>query len=387
MSMNSIILHPSQKRSKDRYDPLKLTKLPIPTPGDGEILIKIHYAALNHRDLFIRQGLYPGIGTSKSCLGADCSGVVVKGTKKFSPGTKVILNPAINWEKKSKTDYFSVLGLLPEPGTLSEFICIDERQVFFKPEHLAFEEGASLPLAGLTAFRACFTKGEIKKDSVVFIPGIGGGVALFALQFCIAVGAKVVVSSSSEEKIEKAISLGALFGVNYKKNGWVETLKQFAVNDSPFSHIIDGSGGDENYSSFLKILTLGGKIITYGSTQSSNLTLLLPNLFLKQIEIKGTSMGSSEEFEEMIGFIEKYKIKPIISKIFVGLENFESAFEHMRNSSQFGKIVEKNVGKILDLEKKVTEKSLELQSKTKIKSEMENELKQMQNKVDAVKKK
>jgi zinc-binding alcohol dehydrogenase/oxidoreductase len=162
--MQALVLQSTLGKDANKYDPLVLSKVPIPTPKEGEILIKIHSCSLNHRDLFIRQGLYPKI-VSGSTLGSDCSGSVVTSTKNFPSGSPVILNPSVNWKDKracpEDPSSYGMLGLLPLPGTLAEYICVPEELVYAKPSHLSFEQAAALPLAGLTAFRACFTKGYV----------------------------------------------------------------------------------------------------------------------------------------------------------------------------------------------------------------------------------
>lgn len=216
--MISLKLQTSNVKSP-KYDDLISSKSDIPVPSNSHILVKVHSCALNHRDIFIRQGLYPRI-TTNSILGSDCSGTIASSSSKYPIGTPVILNPSVGWVsdpvKPEDPSTFGILGLLPFPGTFAEYILVPESQIFPKPAHLSFVEAAALPLAGLTAYRAVFTKGNVTKKSRVLITGIGGGVALYALLFCVSVGATVIVTSSDDKKITKAISLGAKFGVNYK---------------------------------------------------------------------------------------------------------------------------------------------------------------------------
>ncbi|KAJ3091489.1 hypothetical protein HK102_000333, partial [Quaeritorhiza haematococci] len=268
--MHALVLEVADKgkaeRGGERYDPLILKEVPVPAPQPDEYVIRLAAAALNRRDVFIREGLYPRI-TSGSILGSDGSGVVVSapsdGSSTLPPGTPVILNPSCNWDQDPRAperpEKYGMLGLLPFPGTLAEYITIKKDLVHKMPAHLTFEQAAALPLAGLTAFRATFTKGQVKKDDVVLITGIGGGVALFALQFAVAAGAKVFVTSSEDVKIERAIKLGAVGGVNYKKENWIKTLHQTVTSTghTGIDVVIDGAGGDENMQAFLKCVRHG----------------------------------------------------------------------------------------------------------------------------------
>jgi NADPH:quinone reductase-like Zn-dependent oxidoreductase len=215
-------------------------------------------ASLNHRDLFLRQHLYPGL-TFDVPLCADGVGTVVSvGPDVQNPqqwhGKRVILNPGTGWKEdpdgpEDPTGYKILGGTKFEPrGTLQEFVTADESEVEEAPAHLSDAEAAALPLTGLTAWRALITKAGAKnssKGAAVLITGIGGGVALMALRFAVARGADVFVTSSSEEKIKKAVELGAKGGVNYKEEGWEKKLlAQLPPGKKTFNAIIDGAGGD-----------------------------------------------------------------------------------------------------------------------------------------------
>ncbi|KAJ3107818.1 hypothetical protein HDU97_003166 [Phlyctochytrium planicorne] len=322
-SRSLVVLPTLSKPNPDKYDPLEIrdvkTQWPLPS---GHVLVAMKAAALNHRDVFIRQGLYPGI-KADSVLGSDGSGVVIASSSdKIREGTKVLLNPSHNWKKDAKAPEkiaeWGIMGLLPFP------------------DHLSFEEAAALPLAGLTAWRATYTKGELKRGQSILISGIGGGVALFALQFAVASGANVYVTSSDKEKIAKAIALGAKGGVNYREKDWPKALERLVGAPNSIDVVVDGAGGSENFKGYLKVLKPGGIISNYGATASSMIEISLPTLFLKHIELRGCTMGNEEEFSEMLEFVAERKIKPVVSKV-VDFENFEEAFNTM--SQQFGKIV------------------------------------------------
>lgn len=238
------------------YYPLSLDEVPKPSPTGKELLIKIHAAALNHRDLFIRQSLYPGTTFGVPLL-ADGSGTVVAVGPDANPrwkGKKVIVNPGTGWKDspegpEEKGGYKILGGTKTNPnGTLQEYMAIDEGEVEEAPAHLSLVEAAALPLTGLTAWRAVMTKcGEhnLKPGKNILITGIGGGVALMALEFARAAGANVYVSSGSEEKLQKAIKLGAKGGINYKEEAWEKKLLGLLpAENKQLDAIVDGAGGD-----------------------------------------------------------------------------------------------------------------------------------------------
>jgi NADPH:quinone reductase-like Zn-dependent oxidoreductase len=251
------------------YYPLSVQTLPLPTPQGRELLVKMTAASLNHRDVFLRQHLYPG-ATFDVPLGADGVGVVVgTGPDVTNPerwqGKRVILNPGTGWNDSpdgpEDPKGYRIMGgtKIYNKGTLQEYLTIEESEVEEAPEHLSDAEAAALPLTGLTGWRALVVKaGERNsgKGAAVLITGIGGGVALIVLRFAVARGADVYVTSSSEEKIQKAVALGARGGVNYKEEGWEKKLLGMLPSGKQnFDAVIDGAGGDsvEKATKLLKV--------------------------------------------------------------------------------------------------------------------------------------
>jgi NADPH:quinone reductase-like Zn-dependent oxidoreductase len=252
------------------YYPLSVRAVPKHTPRGSELLIKLAAASLNHRDVFLRQHLYPGVAFDVP-LGSDGVGIVVGTGPAVSSaskwqGKRVVLNPTVGWKDSPEgpEDPIGnrVMGgnKVNDKGTLQEYVSIDESEVEEAPEHLSDAEAAALPLTGLTGWRALVTKaGErnSSKGSAVLITGIGGGTALMVLHFAVARGAHVYVTSSSEEKIQKAIELGAKGGVSYKEEGWEnKLLGQLPEGKAAFDAIIDGAGGDSIEKS-VKLLKVG----------------------------------------------------------------------------------------------------------------------------------
>jgi len=196
---------------------------PDPVATAGHAVVTLRAAALNHRDLWIQQGLYKDIKVPM-ILGSDGAGVVAAvGTASDDDwvGREVIINPALEWGRNphAQGPNFRILGL-PDPGTFAEQIVVPVANLAPKPAHLSWEAAAALPLTGLTAWRALFTRADLKTGERVLITGIGGGAALAALQFAVAAGAQVWVTSGSPEKLERARALGAAGGVNYHETDW-----------------------------------------------------------------------------------------------------------------------------------------------------------------------
>ncbi|WP_423797936.1 zinc-binding dehydrogenase [Neobacillus sp. SAB-20_R2A] len=316
----------------------RIEDVDIPSPGENEILVRVRAAAFNRRDIFIRKGEYPGIRLP-SIPGADGAGEIAavgKGVKDLAIGNKVVINPALNWgdDERIYTKDFSIVGV-PTDGTFAEYIKVPRENVFPKPEYLSWEEAAALPLGGLTAYRALFTKGKVQKGEVVLIPGIGGGVATFLLQMASALGAKVFVTSSSEDKIQKAISLGATGGVNYRDPNWDKQLRKWLPEGADL--IIDSVGG-ENFAKLLNIAKHGSRIVTFGATAGPVPQLVMPKLFLKQIDVLGTTMGSPTEFQKMLSFYDEHKIKPVIDSVY-SFADIQEAQTRMEKGLNFGKVV------------------------------------------------
>lgn len=213
---------------------------------------------------------------------------------------------------------------------------MDQADIFKVPAYLTDIEAAALPLAGLTAYRALFTKGQVTKGQNVLITGIGGGVALFTLQFAVAIGASVYVTSSDESKIERAIQLGAKGGVNYRDEKWHEQLLQQRDNVH-FDLVIDSANGSSAPTILSHVLARGGALVTYGQTAGG--FHLDKTFFLRNIDIRGSTMGSRDEFEKMLKFIENHQIRPVVSNVWEGLEKTPEAILNMRNGAQFGKLV------------------------------------------------
>jgi NADPH:quinone reductase-like Zn-dependent oxidoreductase len=251
-------------------------------------------------------------------------------------GKDVIINPSLDWghDEQSQSKRFSILGL-PRDGTFAEFVTIPVSNLVKRPEWLSWQESAALPLAGLTAWRAVSARARLKKGERVLITGIGGGVALLALRFARALRADVWVTSSSDEKIARAVSLGASGGVNYTLPNWAKEASMAVP--ALFDVIIDGAGGPE-FDRLLDACASGGRIVVYGATRGNVPELALRKIFGKQVSIIGSTMGSQKDFQEMMEFVGEQRIRPIVSEEFTFAQAAE-AFALMERGDQFGKIV------------------------------------------------
>jgi zinc-binding alcohol dehydrogenase/oxidoreductase len=311
-----------------------------PEPESGEIVVRLRNAALNRRDLFATQGMYPGVTPDvlPGIPGSDGSGEVsAKGDGAEGPdeGTEVVINPALYWGDNPRLpgkDY-RILGL-PDDGTYAQFVKVPADHVFPKPSHLSHEEAAAIPLAALTAYRALFTRGQLQEGETVFVPGIGGGVATFLVQMAKAAGASVFVSSGSDEKIEFAKELGAEDGVNYNSEDWSKELKSMAGG---VDLSVDSIGG-ETFNNMIALAKPGGRIVVFGSTAGPAQKVMTISIALKLLDVFGTAMGDANDFSSMLDFYEKHELKPVINETFP-LEEAASALNHMQEGEGIGKIV------------------------------------------------
>ncbi|MDO9552828.1 zinc-binding dehydrogenase [Rhodonellum sp.] len=318
---------------------IQLSEIQLPGIGENEVRVRLVAAALNHRDEWCRQGLYPGLKDGV-ILGSDGAGVVdAIGANVDSNllGKEVIINPALHWgdNQKAQSKEFKIIGM-PDHGTLAEFVQVPSDRIHPKPEHLSWEEAAALPLGGVTAYRAVVYQGKVAAGEKVLVTGFGGGVAQFAVQFALALGAEVYVSSSSEAKIDKAIGMGVTAGFDYKDENWTEEALTLTGG---FDLIIDSAMGN-TLSQLIKAARPGGKIVLYGATKGNPGVLDARKVFWNQIQIIGTTMGSDQDFANMLALVNASKIIPIVDQIFP-LEDAVLAFDKMKAGLQLGKIVVK----------------------------------------------
>jgi len=317
--------------------PLSLQSVAAPLVAAGQAIVRLQAAALNHRDLWIQLGQYANIRVPM-ILGSDGAGIVeAVGSPGDEPwlGREVIVNPALDWgdDPRAQGPDFRILGL-PDHGTFAEKIAIPVANLAPKPAHLNWQQAAALPLAGLTVWRALFTRAQLRTGERVLVTGVGGGTALLALHFALAAGAEIWVTSGSPDKIARAQQQGARGGVNYRDAGWAEALQKQAGR---FDVIVDSAGGD-GFGSLIELTRPGGRIVFFGATAGNPSGLDLRKCFFRQIHLLGTTMGSPADFAGLVNFVTSHKIVPLVDRVYP-LDAAEQALRHLEAGRQFGKIV------------------------------------------------
>jgi zinc-binding alcohol dehydrogenase/oxidoreductase len=316
---------------------IELREIPKPALSPGKAIVKIKAAALNRRDDWIREGKYPGIRVGAT-MGSDGSGIVEEVADEKNNdwiNQEVVINPNIDWgpDPEVQSKNYTILGM-PVNGTFAEYIVVDVDRLQHKPFHLDFLQAAALPLGGLTAFRALFRRGSLRPGQNVLISGFGGGVAQFAFLFAKAAGAHVYITSGSDEKIARAIKMGASGAYNYRKES---TYPDLWKTKGGFDLVIDSAGGDQ-LNNFIKILRPHGKVVFYGATNGMTNKVDLYRMFWNQLSLVGSTMGNDHEFTEMLTFVSKHQIRPVIDSI-RPFSRIAESFSDITKPNKVGKIV------------------------------------------------
>jgi NADPH:quinone reductase-like Zn-dependent oxidoreductase len=317
---------------------LHVADVPKPEPGPGQIVVRVKRAAFNRRDVFITQNLYPGISLPRT-LGSDGCGEIAEvgeGVTGYAVGAPVVINPELGWASDGPLPDRSgdILGM-PTDGTFAEYVVVPAANVFKKPAPLSDDEAAALPLAGLTAYRAIVTRGKVTKDDVVLIPGVGSGVQTFVLLFAKHAGARTIVTSGTDEKLERAKALGADVAINYKTDpDWHKTARKASGGAGP-TLVVDSTGGDTLTKS-IDIIAPGGRVVVYGGTMGD--AKVRPfSIFWKHMDILGTSMGSPSDFRAMLALFET-GLKPAVDRVYP-MDDVVEAAQSVLAGTQFGKVV------------------------------------------------
>jgi NADPH:quinone reductase-like Zn-dependent oxidoreductase len=316
---------------------LRLEEWPTPVAGPAEVLVRVKAAAINHRDVWIRRGQYAGIRLP-AILGSDGAGEVVAAGDADGQtwvGREVVIDPSLGWgpDPRAQAATFHLLGM-PTEGTYAEFVKVPLTNVHDKPPHLTIEEAAALPLAAVTAYRALVTRARLQSGEILVITGIGGGVALATLTMAVSLGATVYVTSGSEKKLAMAKRYGAAAGVTHHASDWSRTLLE-TIGRRP-DVIIDGAGG-ATLAHAVDLVRPGGRIVTYGATCGPIPNLEVRRIFWKQIDILGSTMGTAEDFTQMLEWYAQ-GLRPVIDTT-VSLEDAPAAHARIESGEQFGKVV------------------------------------------------
>lgn len=311
---------------------LVVKSIPELVEEKGQVKVKIKVAGVNHRDLHIPTRR--GEKREPLILGSDGAGIVESigdGVTTFAIGDEVIVNPGLGWNNNSVAPPkgFEIVGM-PNHGTFAEEYVVDEAYLEKKPPYLTWEEAGVLALPALTGYRALFTKGQLKPNETIFFPGAGSGVATYIIPFAKAIGARVIVSSRSKEKRDKARALGADVVVDTNED-WEVALASETVD------LVIESVGEATFNRSLGVLKRGGRIVTFGATTNDQVTIDIRKFFYGQYQLLGSTMGSREELREMLAFIEEHQIRPVVDRVYP-LEDASAAFAYLSEGKQFGKV-------------------------------------------------
>lgn len=322
--MQAVVIHaygpPSVLVSED---------VPDPTPRPGEVLVELRAAAVNRRDTGIRKGT-GGEMPLPLILGSDGAGV------RRDNGEEVVILPSLAWgdEEDAPADGFRILGG-PDPGTYAELIAVPEENLLPRPRRLSWQEAAAFPLAGLTAYRALFTRGRLRAGETVLVLGAGSGVSTFAVSLAHQAGARVLVTSSSRDKIDRAAELGAAAGFDYTAGDWAAEV--FALTGGRGVDVVVDSVG-ATWPESLRCLRRGGRLVVFGATAGAVVELQARPVYLGQLSILGTTMGSPREFGALLEAIDEGSWRPVIDSVHP-LGDAAAAHERMEAGAHFGKLV------------------------------------------------
>jgi NADPH:quinone reductase-like Zn-dependent oxidoreductase len=303
-------------------DVLRYEDAPDPEPGPGEVLVRLRAASLNHLDLWVRKGL-PSVPKPR-ILGADGAGI------REGTGERVVINPGIEHGEQ-----ISVVGEHMD-GTHAELVAVPETNVYPLPDEISFEDAAAFPLVFETAYRLLVTRARLREGEWVLLWGIGSGVATAGLAIAKALGAKALVTSSSDEKLERATALGADATVNHATGEVREAVKE--ATGSAGVEVVLEHVGEATWQTSIQAARSGGRIAVCGATSGPNPPAALHRIWWKQLSILGSTMGTREDFEAAYELVKSGRAKPVVDSVYP-LEEARAAHERMEAGEQFGKIV------------------------------------------------
>lgn len=312
---------------------VRVGELATPEIGAKDVLVRIKAAGLNRRDLYTPNRLVKD--AAPLILGSDAAGIIEAvgdEVTRVQVGDAVIVNPSLRWYDESAVppEDFEILSL-PDNGTFAEFLAISEEQVEAKPAQLSFVEAATIGIAPLTGYRAVVTKGQVKAGDTVFIPGAGSGVATFMIPLAKSLGARVIVSSRSAEKRQAALDLGADVALDNEAD-WPQELADETVD------IVIESVGRATFNRSLAVLKRGGTLVVFGATTEDVVEFDLRTFFYAQQTLKGSTLGSRDEFRAMLQWIEAQAMHPVVDRTY-SLDEAAAALKYLEINEQFGKLV------------------------------------------------
>jgi NADPH:quinone reductase-like Zn-dependent oxidoreductase len=321
-------------------DKLELIEAPMPKPGAGEVLVKIHAVSLNYRDLMVTLGHYNPKMALPRIPASDGAGEVIEigqGVSHIKPGQRVagiFMQKWLEGPPNAQKQHGALGGDID--GMLAEYVVLPESGLVPVPDHLTWEESATLPCAGVTAWNAVVHAGKIKTGDTVVIQGTGG-VSIFALQFAKALGARVLGTSSSNEKLDRARKLGLDAGVNYKQTpDWAKWVIEQTNGEG--ADLVVEVGGAGTFMPSLKAVRVGGTVAQIGVLSQTSEPLNVVPILHKQIHVQGIYVGSRADFLEMNRAISQIELKPVVDEAFT-FDQAPQALQRMQSGAHFGKLV------------------------------------------------
>jgi len=324
---------------------LRVEEIPAPSPGPGEVVLQVHCAGLNHLDIWVRKGRSAAQLQMPHVLGSDAVGIVLaagSGVTNPHVGERVLIHPALNCGRcefcrqgeQSMCVSFGIIGL-SRPGTFAEQVAVSADHCYAVPPHLSDEQAGVLGLTHVTAWRMLMTRARVHPGETVLIHGIGGGAATAALQFARLVGTEIFVTSSSNEKLSRAIELGARHTLNYEK----ENVAKWIAHETSGRGVdvaIDAVGA-ATWPLDFACVRKGGRIILCGVTTGAKAETDLRALYWNQLTVLGSTMGSDEDFRQMLRAVTVNELRPVVDEVFP-LDRVREAMAKMETGKQFGKI-------------------------------------------------
>ncbi len=327
-------------QSTGSLDGLRLVDRPQPQPARGQIVVRVRAASLNYRDLIVMQGAYGKITLPLVPL-SDGAGEVVavgEGVTRWQPGDRVAGTFFPDWLAGpiSVESTKAALGGGSTNGMLAEFVTLSEHGAVRIPEHLSFEEAATLPCAALTAWNALVEQGQVKAGETVVLLGTGG-VSIFGLQIAKLHGARTIITSSSDEKLAQATALGADAAINYRTTPDWEKQVQALTGGLGADHVLE-VGGAGTFAKSLRATRVGGHVALIGVLAGVATELRVTDILMKSLRVNGIYVGSRAMFESLNRAATQHTLKPVIDRVFPFAEA-RAAYEHLQSGKHFGKVV------------------------------------------------
>ena len=321
--MQAVVVHEGGRLAYEEF--------PDPPASNGGVVVELRTAAVNRRDLLVRDPPGPAYDFELPLVpGSDGAGI------RRDTGEEVVVYPGLGWGEGEEAagPEWRILGG-PDNGTYAELVRVPAENVFRKPARLSWEEAAAFPLAGLTAYRALFTVGALQPGETVVVTGAGSGVSTFVIQLAAQARARVLVTSSAREKIDRARELGADDGVLYTEGDWADAIRELTGGRGA-DMVVDSAGS--TWKDSLRTLRKGGRAVVFGATGGPSVELDVRAVYLNWLRVLGTTMGSARDFAGLLRMIEDGNWVPVVDSA-RPLAEAEAAHERMKGNQHFGKLV------------------------------------------------